>query len=107
MKRVLSLVLAVVFVAAVLAPVAAAKAAQNATTVTALKEAYSHIQTSLLKILHACISNSASTPTKSTRASRTTTTTSPPLCATTGMSSTGIGGSRYDDQVCRYRDYVV
>jgi len=81
-------------------------AAQNATTVTALKEAYSHVQDILPRTFHACILSSAFTPTKSARDSRATTT-CPPPSTTTGTFSTGIGGSKQDDQVCRHHSCGV
>ena len=136
MKRVPFLVLAVVLMAVVLAPVAIARAASwkwNADktqrifpdgTPAVLKILYSQgatfrehefalIQpmlastTSLVKIFHASILSGASIPTRSARVSRATTTSSPPPSTTNGTSNTGIGGNKYDDQICRYRDYGV
>jgi len=136
MKRVLSLVMAVVLMAAVLAPVATVRAANwkwNADktqrtlpdgTPAVLKIQYSQgatfrerevalIQpmltrkTSRARTFRACILSSAYIPTKSARASMAMITSSPPPSTTTGTSSTGIGGNKYDDQVCRHRDYGV
>jgi len=136
MKRIVSLVLAVVLMTAVLAPVATANAAgwkwnvaktQRTLldgTPAVLKIPYSQgatfrergvtmiqpmltSKTSGTRNLCACILSSSSIPPKSARVSRGTTTSSPPPSTTTGTSSIGIGGSRYDDQVCRRRDYGV
>jgi|BarGraNGADG00212_2_1021979.scaffolds.fasta_scaffold62000_2 ABC-type proline/glycine betaine transport system substrate-binding protein len=89
MKRVLCLVLAVVLIAAVLAPITAAGAAFREREVTLIQPTLTS-RTSLLKIFHACISNSASIPTKFARVLRGTATSSPPP-TTTGTSSTDIG----------------
>lgn len=136
MKRVLFLVLAVVLMAAVLAPVAIARAASwkwNADktqrtlpddTPTVLKILYLQgatfherevtliqpmlaSRTSLVKIFHVSILSGASIPTRAARVSRASTTSSPPPSTTTETSSTGIGENNYDDQICRYRDYGV
>jgi hypothetical protein len=136
MKRVLCLVLAVVLVAAVLVPVATARAASwkwniDKTprtlpdgTPAVLKIPYSQgttfhergvtliqsmltSKTSGARALRTRILSSSSIPTKFARASKATTTFSPPPSATTGTSSTGIGGNRYDDQIRRHRDYGV
>jgi len=136
MKRVLCLVLAVVLVAAVLAPVATACAAswkwrvdktprtlpdgtpavlkipysQGATfrerRVTLIQSMFTS-KTSGARTLRARILSSSSIPTKFARASRATTISSPPLSTTTETSSTGIGGNGYDDQIYRYFDYGV
>jgi hypothetical protein len=141
-KRVLSLVLAVVLVAAVLAPVApvnavgfkdvpaslsasdeinalAAKtgiggyadAALRWTSGSQLLRTRQQLvasrrrtlmsRTSGLRTFYACILSSASTLTKSARASRATTTCFPLPFTTTGTFSTGIGASSQHDHVCQ------
>lgn len=78
-------------------------AAQNATTLTALKEVYAHIQEVFAEGLP-CLCLERRTYPDEVREGLKGYDHSPP---TTGISSTGVGGNRYDDQICRRRDYRV
>ncbi len=89
MKRVLCLVLAVVLIAAVLAPITAAGAAFRERRVTLIQSMFTS-KTSGARTPRARILSSSSIPTKFARASRATATSSPPP-TTTGTSSTDIG----------------